>query len=355
MWASDSDSTDCPDTRSSTRGLQKHRSPGRRGRSASGDSRNGGERLEAQGLGQGGRLKLEPAHPPAVSVEKPAKCGSRRAANSCQKAPTSDSHSDWPIEGPLFFDTYIYEAYPLDTPSPLADTIYSLLPHLRSGNALRGDVWLQVGLLIWWKMTPPKPSPCRVHAFIDWQNLYHSVKRIFGYEVLNCDPLRLAQAVTNLTPDRQLIQVHFYTGIPRADQARRLNAFWSAKVRAMENTGIRVVTRKLVYSPGLVLMPDDSVQERLIGREKGIDLRMALDILRLARYGEFDVVLLFSQDGDLAEVAHEIRNLREELNRWLVIDCAYPHNPASPDSSWGIGEMRHVPFEKTLYDTCIDP
>jgi hypothetical protein len=104
----------------------------------------------------------------------------------------------------------------------------------------------------------------------------------------------------------------------------------------MKASGVRVVTRTLLYSPGLVLMEDGSTQTVPIPREKGIDLRLALDLLRLARHGEFEVALIFSQDSDLAEVVQEIDALRKEMDRWLVVDCAYPHDPASAESAWGI-------------------
>ena len=201
---------------------------------------------------------------------------------------------------------------------------------------------------------PPRPSPCRVHAFIDGQNLFHSVRRVFGYEFPNYDPLRLAQAVTATTPDQKLVQVHFYTGVPPFNQSPRWSAFWSGKIRAMKDAGVRVVTRTLRYHPGPVLMRDGSIGTVPIPREKGIDLRIALDLLRLARHGEFDIGLLFSQDGDLAEVVREIRELRLEINRWIVVQCAYPHNPGSPGQSRGIAGTRHLPFDKGLYDTCID-
>ncbi len=204
-------------------------------------------------------------------------------------------------------------------------------------------------------LPPPKPSPCRVHAFIDGQNFYHSVRRAFGYTFPNYDPLRLAQAVTALTPDRQLTRIHFYTGTPKSEQNRRWHRFWRAKIRAMKASGVRVVTRTLLYSPGLVLMEDGSTQTVPIPREKGIDLRLALDLLRLARHGEFEVALIFSQDSDLAEVVQEIDALRKEMDRWLVVDCAYPHDPASAESARGIAGARRVPFHKSLYDTCIDP
>jgi uncharacterized LabA/DUF88 family protein len=39
------------------------------------------------------------------------------------------------------------------------------------------------------------------------------------------------------------------------------------------------------------------------GEEKGVDVRIALDVIRLAHRAEYDVALLFSQDQDLSEVA----------------------------------------------------
>jgi uncharacterized LabA/DUF88 family protein len=200
-----------------------------------------------------------------------------------------------------------------------------------------------------------RPSPCRVHAFIDGQNLFHAVKRAFGYTTPNYDPLRLAQAVAARLADRQLVRVHFYTGVPPQDRSYRWSEFWSAKVRAMKAAGIHVVTRTLRYSPEQIVKADGSVETAMVAREKGIDLRLALDLLRLARAGAFEAALLFSQDGDLAEVVDEIKDLRVEVRRWLVVDCAYPLPTPAPSQWLGIRGASGVPFDKALYDACIDP
>lgn len=53
-------------------------------------------------------------------------------------------------------------------------------------------------------------------------------------------------------------------------------------------------------------------------------MRIALDIVRMAHRGEYDVALVFSQDQDLSEVAEEVRTIAREHDRWLKIACAYP-------------------------------
>lgn len=119
----------------------------------------------------------------------------------------------------------------------------------------------------------------------------------------------------------------------------------------MAASGVRVVTRTLRYFEEPVRLPDGTIRVVEVAREKGIDLRLALDLLRLARQGAFDCALVFSQDGDLAEMVQELEGLRRELNRCLVVDCAFPDAPRA----WGIGGARPIRFDKRLYETAIDP
>ena len=49
------------------------------------------------------------------------------------------------------------------------------------------------------------------------------------------------------------------------------------------------------------------------GREKGIDIRIALDLIRLTLNQQMDVALVFSQDQDFAEVASELRLINKKL------------------------------------------
>ena len=118
----------------------------------------------------------------------------------------------------------------------------------------------------------------------------------------------------------------------------------------MTASGVRVVTRPLRYVEEAVRLPNGTLRVVPVAREKGIDLRLALDVLRLARQGAFDCAVIFSQDDDLAEVVRELGRLRSELNHWLVVDCAFPDAPRA----WGIGGARPLRFDKRLYDSAID-
>lgn len=151
-----------------------------------------------------------------------------------------------------------------------------------------------------------------------------------------------------------LQQIRFYTGVPdRADNAF-WSAFWSAKLLAMSRTGIVVFSRPLRYRNKEFRLPGGATFTRLVGEEKGIDVRLALDVIRMARKNELDVALVFSQDDDLSEVAKEVRSLAQEQERWIKIASAFPVSPTSRNRR-GINYTDWIPIDRATYDACLDP
>lgn len=82
-------------------------------------------------------------------------------------------------------------------------------------------------------------------------------------------------------------------------------------------------------------------------------MRLALDVVRLARRREYDVALIFSQDQDLSEVADEVRQISVEGNVWLKVACAFPFSPTSRNRR-GINGTEWIKLDRALYDSCID-
>ena len=91
----------------------------------------------------------------------------------------------------------------------------------------------------------------------------------------------------------------------------------------------------------------------LTGEEKGIDVRIALDVIALAHRREYDVALVMSQDQDLSEVAEEIRAVSREQQRWIKIASAFPQSPASQNRR-GINKTDWIRIDRELYDQCLD-
>jgi len=182
---------------------------------------------------------------------------------------------------------------------------------------------------------PKEPSVKRAIAFFDGQNLYHACKEAFDYHWPNFDPSKLSKKICK---DRslKLIQVRFYTGIISCEENPLWHHFWVAKLGYMNRKKVFTYSRQINR-----------------GREKGIDVRIALDMVRLARKNEYDVGIIFSQDQDLNEAVKEVKNISIEYKRWIKICSAFPSSPHSSRRR-GISGAEPIPFEKSLYDSCID-
>lgn len=100
-------------------------------------------------------------------------------------------------------------------------------------------------------------------------------------------------------------------------------------------------------------MPDGSTHAFLAAEEKGIDVRIALDVIRMAHRREYDVALIFSQDQDLSEVASEVRVIAKEQERWIKIASAFPVSPAARNRR-GINLTDWIQIDRITYDTCLD-
>ena len=200
---------------------------------------------------------------------------------------------------------------------------------------------------------PPEPSIKRTFAFFDGQNLFYAAKEAFGYRYPNYAPWLLADAVCK-RQGFQLDRILFYTGIPSILDNPFWNQFWSKKLAVMGTRGVSIFSRELRYRNRSILLPDGTETTIPVGEEKGVDIRIALDIISYAREECFDVALVFSQDNDLSEVADEVRKIAQSQDRWLKIASAFPFSPTSHNKR-GINKTDWIKIDRALYDSCLDP
>jgi hypothetical protein len=198
----------------------------------------------------------------------------------------------------------------------------------------------------------------RIVAFFDGQNVLRTSNEVFGLGrgvQWNYDPRKLVEATRDQMearlgavgapcPHVVVQQIRFYTGVPTFERDLYGRSYWERLFTRFRNDHIVVVSRNLrYYTQG----PP---------REKGIDLRIGLDIVRIATSGMCDGILLFSQDSDLYEAVEEAKALlaRSGPQRPMYYFCAFPRS-ADPMTNHGVKGMHWIPlygedFEKTLYE-----
>lgn len=165
-------------------------------------------------------------------------------------------------------------------------------------------------------MVPPS-----VVVFIDYENAVRSALEKWGApgqgpREFQLDPLNLAQLiVARRPPGGYLKEVRVYRGRPEPRKEPTLARVNDRQYhRWVQDDRVHVIKRALRYpsdwgEPGCRDRP----------REKGIDVRLALDLYRFAVAKDFDAGVVVSRDSDLLpaiELAREADGAHIEAATW---------------------------------------
>lgn len=195
--------------------------------------------------------------------------------------------------------------------------------------------------------------PKRCVLFFDGQNLYRRAKDIWGptdpladdptYKWPSYDVAALADALVNRDHDRALQQTRFYTGVPSHAQNQRWNGFWSNKLRHLERNGIYVYRGRISTN----------------NNEKGVDVSIAVDLIKLTYERAYDVAILVSEDSDLAPAVATAKEIARGVGHHVYFESAFPYDKdrfkALGRRAHGIPGTTPIPMSKGTYDACLDP
>ena len=182
----------------------------------------------------------------------------------------------------------------------------------------------------------------RVSVFIDYQNVYHCAREAFGDP--QTDPptfghvrphrlgLLLKQLGEEVDPARELVAVTIYRGKPGTKSHPRLQSAFARQVAAWMALPLTTVKmRPLRYEP-VEWSSDQPTRWR--GKEKGIDVLMALDIALGARDNRYEVAVIVSADTDL------IPAIDVALQAGKRVETATWHSRALPTSPLRASDRR---------------
>lgn len=198
-------------------------------------------------------------------------------------------------------------------------------------------------------------------AFFDGQNFLHATKKAFGVSFPIIDPIRIVESICEqqdwsfVSPaisDFMGNRVRFYTGVPAQKDNPAWSNYWQTILPTFGRNGIEVTTRSVRYRQRKIRLNDGTDHIVRIGDEKGIDVRMALDVVRSAYTAEFDIAVLFSQDQDFSEVADELRRIAREQKRWIRVVSAFPVGKGTTNAR-GINRTDWIPIDRRLFDISL--
>lgn len=175
--------------------------------------------------------------------------------------------------------------------------------------------------------------PDRVAVFVDYQNVFGTARQCFaslppGRTDGQVDPIGLGLLLASRrNRPSVLADVRVYRGLP--DSMRDLRTYTASQRQASTWTRsplVTLVTRPLRYPRRWPAEP---------AREKGVDVALAVDLVRLAVKGAYDVAVVMSTDTDLVPAVEAVVELgvRVEVAAWRA-RRANPRLSVGHDKPW---------------------
>jgi len=196
-------------------------------------------------------------------------------------------------------------------------------------------------------------------AFFDAQNLYRHAWQAFKesdedpYHHPGFDPKKLHHKVAEALGCKPNL-TRFYTGVPNIEDQEMWAGYWANRLLALNRSGVKTFSRSLRYRTETFAIEDGTEYSFEVAQEKGIDIRIALDLVASARRKEFDVAIIFSQDQDLSEAVVELKDIAKTQGRYIKIVSAYPLS-VNASTKRGINGADWFHIDKAFYDACLDP
>ena len=147
----------------------------------------------------------------------------------------------------------------------------------------------------------------KVIVFIDGGNFYFKLKEISKklkrkYSLLN---FRFRDFCKWLVGENELLEIRYYLGALRREvgneKSEKMYADQQRLFRKLQGQNIKVVLGQLIRHPDKTY------------HEKGVDVRMAVEMIRFARENKYDVAYLISSDTDLVPAVEEVKAFGKEV------------------------------------------
>lgn len=157
----------------------------------------------------------------------------------------------------------------------------------------------------------------RVAIFVDGSNFYHGLKTAFGRASID-----FGELARRLSAGRELVRLYYYNAPRReADDPEKFRA-QQRFFEALQRTDY-VEVRLGRLEPREFRCPECGHTVRTYV-EKGVDARLAVDMLRLAYENVYGCAILVSADGDFAPAVEEVKNRGKHVeNAWMRGGASY--------------------------------
>lgn len=147
----------------------------------------------------------------------------------------------------------------------------------------------------------------RAIVFIDGNNFYFKLKKASEkldkqYSLLK---FRYRDFSTWLVGNSELLDIRYYIGAVKrenhSEKSEQMYAGQQKLVGKLQQQSVKIIFGELIKHPDKTY------------HEKGVDVRLAVEMIRFARENKYDIAYLVSSDTDLVAAVEEVRAFDKEV------------------------------------------
>ena len=166
----------------------------------------------------------------------------------------------------------------------------------------------------------------RVAVFIDGSNFYNKLKDVGIRHTPKFDYRGLAEWLAH---GRTVTYCGYYIGVIRAKPG-------DAKAETMKNQQVNLFNNLQSKRQHITVQQGYIMENQGVYHEKGVDVKIAVDMLTGAYEGSYDTAILLSSDTDLIPVIQKVRVLGKAVEY-----IGFAHRPS-------FGLQKHVTLSRLL-------
>lgn len=139
----------------------------------------------------------------------------------------------------------------------------------------------------------------RVAVYVDGSNLYHKLKDL---EIKNSIYFQYGALATFLAQSRTLVAKKYYVGVVRAKDG-------DEKAKKLQESQMKLFNHLGSKQEGFSVQRGYLMKNDGVFHEKGVDVKIAVDLLVGAYEDKYDTAILISSDTDLIPVIEKVKSL----------------------------------------------
>jgi len=172
----------------------------------------------------------------------------------------------------------------------------------------------------------------RIMIFLDGSNFYHGMKELARRTPISSAPLDFFKLSRTLAKNRKLIRTYYYMALhTERDNPERWRKQQNFLVHLQETAYLALRTKPLIRRGGTLM-------------EKGIDVMLAVDLMRFGRLNSYDTAILVTGDADFVEAVRDVQDMGKQVE--------LAHFPFGTASSLRTVCDKSVEMTATLLNIC---